>query len=513
MEKSQVNRKWIVWGIVYAVLLFVILTVANLNTLNSWLGYLWLILRPVTIGLVLAYIINPIFRMYERKIFCRCHPPSIRRFLSLLLAYLTVIFIIVCLFGMILPQLFESLMSLFKNYDAHVSSIADFINGILSSINGFLARWTHKEITFDYINAEELLQVVTDFFSSIEMQDGSSLLDSLGSESFTGIADFISGAISVLTDSVLGIFISLYFLVSKEKRHAQIMRMRQAIFSDKVNGRISLVISTFDKSFGGFIKGKLVDALIIWALSYLLFAIFNLPFTFLLSAFIAITNIIPFIGPIIGAIPTGVIVLLTDPGKIFVFVILVIIIQQIDGNIILPKILGTNTGVSSLCVIIAISTMGALWGFVGMLLGIPLFAAILKINDYYLEKRLQEKGLPAEIENYYPFDALVDPVKDSHRTTDRSVKRLEKRILGIEERKHQDRKAKLSRSDRFYVRLYAFARKYHILSTIDDETVVQFYADKQTKSIRNAAEDNYARLRQEVEIADDSTSVSPDSNA
>lgn len=490
MEKRQINRKWIVGGVAYAILLFLIFTLGNLTTINQWLGTLWRVIRPVVIGLALAYIINPFFNFFEKKIFCRFQPPALRRFLSLLLSYLLIIAIIVCLFWMILPQLIESIVSLVKNYEAYVQSVADYINGFLRPLNRFLQNWTQKFETIHYLNADGMILSISNFFSSIEFGKEGGLLDT---ENITQITTVLSEAVSIVTDTVFGIFISLYLLASKEKRVAQVMRLRNAIFSDKVNGRISRVISTIDHSFGGFIKGKILDSMIIWVLSYLLFSVFNIPFELLCSAFVAICNIVPIIGPLIGAIPTSILVLLTEPAKFFPFLLIIILIQQIDGNIISPKILGDNTGISSLCVVIAIATMGALWGFVGMILGVPIFAAFLKLSDYYLEKKLQIKGLPSEIESYYPADALVDPVKDSHMTTDRAVKRLEKNVLRIKTDLQSKTREELSGKDRFRLRVYEFAQKHHILSDIEDETIVQFSASQQQARIIESVEQRFAQ--------------------
>lgn len=494
MENLKNNRKWIIGGIAYAILLFLILSVANIDKLNSWLSTLWLILRPAVFGLVLAYILNPFFNLYEKKIFCRLNPPGFRRFLSLLLSYLSFFFLIACLFWMILPQLFESILLLVKNYEIYVDSFAQGINKIISPINHFLSTWTNKSTTIEYVRAEDLISGLSSFFADFaeKLQNSDA-----GSTGLLQITNVLSNAFSAIADTVFAIFISLYFLVSKEKRYAQIMRMRNAVFSDKINGRISRIINTFDKSFGGFVKGKLLDSCIIWILAYVSFAIFRIPFALLVASFIAITNIIPIVGPFIGAIPTGFIVLLTAPQKFLPFLIIVIVLQQLEGNVIGPKILGDNTGVSSLCVVIAISTMGSLWGFAGMLLGVPLFASILKLSDHYIEKALQKKGLPTEIESYYAADALVDPAKDSHLTTDRMVKRLEKNILRIREELQTKKEPELSRVDRFRLHIYKFSRKYHILTDIEDETIIQFTAAEQKAQIFKETEMHFASHEEE----------------
>ncbi|MBQ9760896.1 MAG: AI-2E family transporter [Clostridia bacterium] len=490
MEKTRLGKKWIIGGVFYAVLLFLILYVSNLSAINAFLGKVWLILRPVVVGLVFAYILNPFFNFFEKRIFCRFHPPALRRGLSLLFSYIAIIALIVCLFWLILPQLIDSLVSLFRNHEAYIDSMASYLNGFISPINKFLAQWTNKDATIAYVNADGIMKWFSGFLDSMEFGKEGGLLSE---DNINLITTVVGDAVSIVADVIFAIFISLYYLVSKEKRVAQVMRMRNALFSDKVNGRISRVVGTLDHSFGGFVKGKVLEGILIWIISYVTFLIFDIPFAILISAFIAVLNIIPAIGIIVGAVPSAIIVLLTEPAKFLPFLIIVILIQQIEGNILGPKILGDNIGVSSLCVVIAISTMGNLWGLVGMILGVPIFASILKIGDYYTEKRLQAKGLPSEIESYYPTDALVDPVKDSHRTTDKMVKRLEKNVLRIRRELLSKKKDELTRHDRSMLRIYRFARKYKLLSDISDETVVQYSAQQYHEQILQEADHRYEK--------------------
>ena len=499
METKAINKKWIIWGVVYAILLLLTLTVANLTILNQWLGTLWLILRPAALGLALAYLLNPIFSFLERKVFCRIPLSGFRRFVSLLLAYVVMLAIIVCLFLLILPQLFESLSSLVKNYEFYLESLANYVNGFIAPINGFLKQWTMKDATIDYWNANGMIAYIADFLKSAKFEQ------TITTSGISQITALFSSLFSTLTDVVFAIFISLYFLVSKEKRVEQVMRLRNALFSDKVNGRISRAVSTLDHSFGGFIKGKCLDSAIIWVLTLAAFSIFQIPFALLLASFIAVMTIIPMIGLFIGAIPASIIVLLTASEKFIPFLIILILIQQLDSNIIAPKILGDNTGVSSLCVMIAITTMGSIWGVTGMLLGVPLFASVLKLGDYYLEKRLRAKGLPAELESYYPTDTIVDPVKDSHLTTDKTVKRLEKNILRIRMEMQTKKHEELSRKDRFYLSLYKNARKYKILTGITDETQVQFFSEEHAEAIFRREDERFEEQIDPVPTATDNT--------
>ena len=214
--------------------------------------------------------------------------------------------------------------------------------------------------------------------------------------------EYIGNTLFVLTDIIFGLFISLYLLAGKERLYAKIMRTRKALFNHRINERITRVCTIADESFGGFLRGKILDSTIVGVLVYIIISIMGVPYALLIAVIIGITDIVPVVGPWIGVIPSAVIVLLTDPIKVIPFLLCILIVQQIDGNIIAPKILGENTGVSSLCVMIAITVMGAIWGLAGMVLGVPLFATIIELTNEFLNKRLKDKGLPTEIEDSAP---------------------------------------------------------------------------------------------------------------
>ena len=210
--------------------------------------------------------------------------------------------------------------------------------------------------------------------------------------------EYIEDAFFVITDIIFGLFISIYLLAGKERIYAQVMRTRKALFNQRINERITRVCDIADRSFGGFLRGKILDSTIVGVLVYIIISIMEVPYALLIAVLIGITDIVPVVGPFIGVIPSAVIILLTNPIKVIPFLLCILIVQQIDGNIIAPKILGENTGVSSLCVMIAITVMGAIWGLAGMVLGVPFFATIIELTNEFLNKRLQKKGLPTEIE-------------------------------------------------------------------------------------------------------------------
>ena len=481
-EKSSFRKKALIGVIVYAVLFLGLLLIINRTKLGSWLDGVLLLFRPILIGLALAYLLNPFFRFYERKLLYRMHPRGVRRGIALFLTYLTLFVIIALLIVLILPALYDSMLRFFANYDNYVTSAVHQFNRILENFNVFLANVGIQQNFIKYLEIEEVRQTLSLAFLNYDK-----IIDFVGNwigGSGGSVVGTLSSILSVAADILFALFISLYLLITKEQRYAQIMRLRRALFNDRTNAYITRLCTVADRSFGGFLEGKVVDSLIIGLMTYVAVLIFRIPYPALVATIVGVTNILPFFGPIIGAIPTSVIVLLTEPQKVLTLLIIIVIIQQIDGNIIGPKILGNNTGVSSLCVLIAISTMGALGGFMGMLLGVPLFATVLMLTEERLTRRLRSRGLSSATENYYPADSLIDPAADAESRSDRLVRRLEKSYLRIliKERNHD----KLTRRECFRKRIYLTGRKLRLLPELSDSVLVQFSVEE---AVREIAED------------------------
>ncbi len=387
---SKKHRVGIISCLIGAMLLFLIL---HLDRINEWLGYVMFVLRPVLIGLVLAYLCNPIFRLFERKLFSSLRPYRFRRFLSLLFTYIVLFLIFFALIMLIVPQLVSSVLDFLGNYEGYLFNALENINGAIVGIN---QSFPVAIPTLDY---EWIKDWIANFLNNLQLQ---SFLESL--LTYTNIASLLAllrDAFFIMTDIIFGLFISIYILNSKEKQYAQASRLRRALFSNDLNTRLGNIVSVADRSFGGFLRGKLLDSTLVGILVYIIISIMQVPYALLIAVIIGITDIVPVIGPFIGVIPSAVIILLTDPLKVIPFLLCILIVQQIDGNILAPKILGENTGVSSLCVLIAITLLGAVWGLVGMVVAVPLFATVMELSGNFLEKRLREKGLPVETEYYY----------------------------------------------------------------------------------------------------------------
>ena len=407
-------RKRTIFYISATVAALLLFTAAFHEPIIAVVKYIFSILSPLTIGLVIAYLCDPILEFYEYRLLRRMPKGNGRRGLALLLTVLTVFGILAVVGAMMIPQLMESLTELFKNYEV-------YLNGLLSWINSSLNKLT-EHLPFEVVDISDvskLTDFVTKMFGSVE-EFFSQLLGEL--QKFVTEGNLMERMWAVLLtlfnsfkNLILGLFIAFYFLASKEKRVAQFAKFRRAMFKEKTDKRIEEIIILTDKSFGGFIYGKILDSLVIGVLTFVLLAIFDVsPYNMLIATFVGITNVIPVFGPFIGAIPSFFVVLISNPEKAFLFLILILIIQQLDGNVIGPKILGDNTGVSSLCVIVAIAICSAMWGVIGMIVGVPIFAVAIELVKRFLESRLSAKGEPTDTEHYYPADAVGNAEMDVH---------------------------------------------------------------------------------------------------
>lgn len=479
--KKLPQRQLWTWGIVCAISLFLIVLVSNIEALKLWFSGVLLIFRPVLLGLALAYLCNPIFRFYERKVFFRLHPPAFRRAVSMLFAYLTVFGILLAILWLILPQLADSILAFVGNYQENLDSAINTVNRHIGHLNRLLTNLTGRVGFFEYISTSNLQKLLDKFLSS----DVATYVEQLKAP--------VSGAISLLTDVIFAIFVSIYLLASKEKRYAQVMKVRHALFDHNTNTVITNFCTVADRSFGAFIEGKLLDSLIVGVLLWALLALFGVPYAVLLAAIIAIANIIPLIGPLLGAIPASLILLLSEPGKLILFLIVVLVIQQFDYNVLSPKILGSNTGVSSLCVLIAIVTAGTVWGIPGMFFGVPLFATVLALSEATIVNRLQKKGIPSGLENYYDENAIIDPSESVHITTDKMAQGFERHAFRIKKKLRDGED--LSRKDRAVLSIYKGLHKYRFITEMNEENQLRFTAREVIREAEKEARECFAAER------------------
>ena len=352
------------------------------------------ILQPIIFGLAIAYIINPISNRIEHRLLKRQFFSRHRRARGLSVAFsliisLTVVYV---LGNLVIPEMITSISGIIAELPAKVDEVM---------------RGSEKLLGGDSRLVIFLNEYLTRIFDSFEAWVQDNLMKTMQS----WLAVFLLKAkdvMSVVVNRIVGLIVSVYVLFSKESFKGQFKMLFYAVFKPKTANTVLDVLRQSDIIFGGFIIGKLIDSLIIGVLCFILMAILRLPYALLVSTVVGVTNIIPFFGPFIGAIPSALIILLTDPLKGLYFIILVIVLQQVDGNIIGPKILGNTTGLSAFWVIFAILLGGGLFGFAGMLLGVPVFGVI-----YYLVKRainhlLRKKSLPVSAGAYNDIEKISE---------------------------------------------------------------------------------------------------------
>lgn len=499
-NKSSIDKKTIRRITCYAVVFLILIILSYHTQLSAWLVGILELFSPILLGLAFAYVINPVFRFFERKIFFRLRPSALRRALSLLCSYLFFLLVAVLLLLLILPQLIAGIATFVANYQSHVGAAVESINGLFDTINSFFSKLVGKDDFFKHIDSTHffdwIYRLLDEFLNRLDMDT---------------VTDTASSVVGVVTDVIFATFISIYLLASKEKRYAQIMKLRNAVFSENTNASITTVCTAVDRFFGKFIEGRLIDSCIILLILYVLFQIVGIPYAILVSAFMAIAALIPVIGFVIGAIPSGLIVLLTDADKILPFIIIVFVIAQIDSNIISPKILGNNTGISSLCVIIAICVTGTAFGPVGMLIAVPLFATMLELLETLIHRRLKKKRLPDDVENYYAPDPIIDPMQNVSTGNAKLARRLEKRILRIEKQIAGGTESDLKFEDRMVLKLYHVAKKFRLLLEIPPDLLTQFSAENAETAIRLRAEQDYgSRIVATSPNADNTTTESED---
>lgn len=344
------------------------------------------ICKPFIFGFALAYILDFLLRFVEEKIYSlkyinkiKLLSPKIQRGVSLFITYLLALFLIFLFLYFVLPQLIDSMVGLINDIPTYINDTTKFIDDILINLNinsEYLAMFNDNIKNFiDYI-----IKVLTE------------LLPVIG--------NMVTKMASGIWNIVLGLIVSIYMLIDKERFIALCRKVVYAILPKNAANKVTEIIRRSNYTFGKFLSGKILDSLIIGIMTFIILYVCKMPYALLVSVIVGITNIIPFFGPFIGAVPSFIIILFVDPVKALWFLLIVFVIQQIDGNIIGPKILGDSIGISAFWILFAILVAGKFLGIVGMVIGVPLFAVVYSIIKEIVEERLRKKGLKVETEDY-----------------------------------------------------------------------------------------------------------------
>ena len=359
------------------------LGISNMSLINASINDFIKTLQPFIIGWTLGYLLNFILRFYEDKIlsheFFKKLKKSGKRVIGLLLTYITASIITYLFIQFVLPQLVESIVGLANNIPEYLNNITKITNNI-----------------FDDLNLEpEYIDLITDKFGEVV-----TYTITIMSNLIPLIGEFVVGATSSILNIIIGIVVSIYILIDKEKFMALGKKIVYALCSEEKAKFILRLATQSNMTFSRFIGGKILDSFIIGVLTFFILTIFKMPYTLLISVIVGVTNIIPFFGPFIGGIPAAIIILFVSPIQALWFVVIIIVIQQIDGNIIGPKILGDSIGISAFWILFSLLVAAKFMGFVGMVIGVPLFAIVYSIIKEVVEEKLRKKGLPIETEKY-----------------------------------------------------------------------------------------------------------------
>ncbi len=368
-------------ALVIAANVLLIVAILKFDAIASVFGTLMSVLSPVIWGLIIAFLMNPIMVNTE-KLFKKKKEGSsgkLMRAFSVTIASLVFLGIVVGLLVIVVPELVESIKNLFNNMGDLRNKLENWIKNTFSNYPSLVETATEKidAFTKDASVIFEKIQPMMD--------------------------DLVSGAWDVLSfikDFVLGFIVSIYMLCNKETLLAQIKKTIVSITKKSTCAKIMNVSSQANKVFSGFITGKIIDSIIIGLLCFIGLTLMGMPYNIMIAVIVGVTNIIPFFGPIIGAVPSTLLMLIVDPKKAILLFIFILILQQFDGNILGPKILGDSTGLPGFWVLVSLIICGGLFGFAGMVLAVPMFALLYSFTRSWVENKLKRKKLPVTTEYY-----------------------------------------------------------------------------------------------------------------
>ncbi len=375
------------------------------GTLQSFMTKLMHAIAPVLYGFAMAYLLAPVVNGIESLIGGAARETlkdspkkgKLLRLISITLTWALVLLLVYLLMVMLIPQLVESITVLINNAESYYNKVYEWVNGLFSG-DSQVGSWLSKIFEQYYDNA-------LDFLQDKILPWAQAMLTKLTG----GIWSGIWSVVSFLKNLIIGIIVSVYMLAMKERSAARCCKLLYGTFSEPHAKTIVRATRKVNGIFSGFVRGKLLDSLIIGILCFIGCSILKIPYTPLVSVFVGVTNIIPFFGPVIGAVPSAFLILLVDPLRCLYFVIFVIGLQQLDGNVIGPKILGDSTGISSFWVVVAILVGGGFFGLMGMFLGVPICACLQELVRFLVNRRLKKRDMPIESKAYVNRDKETEP--------------------------------------------------------------------------------------------------------
>ncbi|MFI3201416.1 MAG: AI-2E family transporter [Eubacteriales bacterium] len=357
------------------------------------------ILTPILNGLLIAYVVTPLLNYIEYKLIIPLMERNSKtgvinkktsRSISLLITMFIVFTLLYSFFALIIPQIYYSILNIVSQYNTYVSNLLEYITKLVNAnpdleviIQGIFTQYSN---------------LFNEWMNDIILPQVESIIKSLSS----GVIGFVGALFNI----ILGFIISIYLLSGKDTFASQSKKVVYAFMETASANQFIRDVRFAHRTFSGFIMGKIIDSIIMGFLCFIGLVILKIPYALLISLIIGVTNIIPYFGPFLGAIPSGLLILMINPKLCLYFAIFIIILQQFDGNILGPKILGEYTGISSFWVIFAITVGGGLLGIFGMFIGVPVFAVLYAGLKAGLARRLNKKGLTSHTEKYMFLDRI-----------------------------------------------------------------------------------------------------------
>ncbi len=403
--KFNLDKKNFSWGLtaflVIAASIILYYFVFHSSSIKSGVHTILHIAMPIVDGMIFAYLLTPLVNGIEKNflipLFKNNHvelnPKNKKRMrvISIFLTLIIVLLLIYAFFAMVIPQIIKSIQSIIFQFPIYVNNFEAFITKLLT-------------------NNPDLDEFATELVDKFSLQISDWINNNFIPHMNTIIRSLSLSVISFLRsiwNLILGFIISIYILGSKEKFCGQAKKMAYAFFERKTANSIINDFRFTHKTFSGFISGKILDSLIIGVICFCCISLMDMPYAVLVSVIVGVTNVIPFFGPYLGAIPSALLILLIDPVKCLYFIIFILILQQFDGNFLGPKILGGSTGLTSFWVIFSITIFGGLYGVFGMVIGVPVFAVIYAFVRKLTNSKLKRRGLPISTSKYMRLELIT----------------------------------------------------------------------------------------------------------
>jgi len=401
----KLKREYFYWGLTAFLVICAVLVFYDTIFLNSvlfeYIGKLISILTPVCYGIFMAYILTPVVNWIEKRF-----PESDNRILlrvyrtvSILLTWALMLLLVYLFMLILLPQLYTSLLNLVSNGERYYNTVL---------------KWVQKFLEDNPTAISFLENILSDYYADLELWLKTALLPQ-AQNAILILTSSILSVVSFFMDLLVGIIVSVYVLATKEGFASTGCKITYTLLSEKQAEQVISAVKDVDRIFSGFFRGKLLDSLIIGILCFIFSSIFHFPYAPLVSVVVGVTNIIPYFGPFLGAIPCAILILLDSPIQCLYFSIFIFLLQQFDGNILGPKILGDSTGISSFWVIVAVLVGGGLGGVLGMFVGVPILACVYHFTRRFCSWRLAKKGLPTHSHNYRTHKPMTDEEIDAQK--------------------------------------------------------------------------------------------------